>query len=63
MFLTVSLSRAYIEGEPETSHNKEMSCIVHSLVENTTVSAAKMDKIREESVTKTPMSMCIAGLY
>ena len=37
------MSHAYIEGEPETSLDGEMSCVVHSLVKNTTVNMAKMD--------------------
>ena len=49
MYLADTLSRAYIEGEPETSLDKEMSNVVHSLVENTTVSAVKMDEIHEAS--------------
>ena len=47
MYLTDTLSRAYIEGEPETYLNEEMSRVVHSLVENITVSVAKMDEICE----------------
>ena len=49
MYLANTLSRAYIEGEPESSLDEEMTRVVHSLVENTTVSAAKMDEIREAS--------------
>ena len=49
MYLTNTLSRAYIEGKPETSLDEEMSRIIHSLVENTTVSVAKMEEIREAS--------------
>ena len=49
MYLADILCRAYIEGEPETSLYEEMSRIIHSLVENTTVSAAKMDEIHEAS--------------
>ena len=33
-----------------------MSCVVHSLVENTSVSAAKMDEIREAS--DTDLTLC-----
>ena len=49
MYLVDTLSRTYIEGEPETSFDEEMSRNLHSLVENTTVSAAKMDEIHEAS--------------
>ena len=49
MYLTHTLSRVYIEGEPETSVAEEMSHVVHSLVENTTVNVAKMDEISEAS--------------
>ena len=49
MYLADTLSRAYIKGEPESSLGEEMTRVVHSLVENTTVSAAKMDEIREAS--------------
>ena len=49
MYLADTLSRAYIEGEPESSLDEEMTRVVHSLVENTTVSAAKLDEIREAS--------------
>ena len=48
MYLADTLSRAYIEGEPETPLD-EMSRVVHSLIENTTVSAAKMEEICEAS--------------
>ena len=49
MYLVDTLSRAYIEGEPETSLNEKLSRVIHSLVENTTVNVAKMDEIREAS--------------
>ena len=49
MYLADTLSLAYIEGEPETPLDEEMSRVVHSLVENTTVSVAKMDEICEAS--------------
>ena len=49
MYLADTLSLAYIEGEPETPLDEEMSRVVHSLIENTTVSAAKMDEICEAS--------------
>ena len=49
MYLADTLSRAYIEGEPESSLDKEMTRVVHRLVENTTVSAAKIDEIHDAS--------------
>ena len=49
MYLADTLSRAYIEGEPESFLDEEMTRVVHSLVKNTTVSAAKMDEIHEAS--------------
>ena len=49
MCLADTLSHAYIEGEPEPSLDGEMSCVVHSLVKNTTVNMAKMDQICEAS--------------
>ena len=47
MYLADTLSRAYVKGEPEVSLDEEMSRVVHSLVENTTVSASKMCEIRD----------------
>ena len=52
MYLADTLSRAYIEGEPESSLDEEMTRVVHSLVENTTVSAAKWTKsVRHQTLT------------
>ena len=56
MYLADTLSRAYIKGEPESSLDEEMTRVVHSLVENTTVSAAKMDEIRDTS--DTDLTLC-----
>ena len=56
MYLADTLSHSYIEGAPETSLDEEMSSVVHSLVENTTVSAAKMDEILE--VSDTDLMLC-----
>ena len=49
MYLTDTLSRAYIEGEPETG--EEMSCVVHSLVENTTVSENATKLVMHQTLT------------
>ena len=55
MYLADTLSRAYIKGKPESSLDEEMTRVVHSLVENTTVSLAKMDEIREASEADLPL--------
>ena len=58
LYLADTLYRVYIEGEPDTSLDEEMSRVVHSLVENTTVSTAKMDEIRETTDTDlTPLQL------
>ena len=47
MYLAVTLSRAYTQGESSAELEDELSRIVHSLVVNSPVSASKLSEIRQ----------------
>ena len=65
MYMADTLSRAYLESEPSETLNDELTYVVHSLVTNLSVTAAKLAEFQratiEDPVLQKVSSLCHTG--